>query len=280
MTILSVRELRKSYPGFTLDKVSFTLEKGYIMGFIGRNGAGKTTTLKAMLGLVHPDGGEVELFSQPLAGNELDFRRRMGVVLGECPYPGKRLRDIADVTARFYPGWDEALFQQYLSRFGLDSRRKVRELSAGMKVKFSLALALSHGAELLILDEPTSGLDPVSRDELIGIFLDLVASGERSILFSTHIISDLEKCADYITYIRHGRLFASAEKEAFAEGYRAVSGGREELTEELRRCIIGLREHRFGFEGMLTAADAAMFPSVNTAPMGLEEIMVHLERED
>ena len=280
MSVLSVRELSKSYPGFTLDKVSFSLEKGYIMGFIGRNGAGKTTTLKAMLGLVHPDGGCVEMFSRPLADSEAECRQRIGVVLGGCPYPGKRLRDIADVTARFYPGWDEKLFQAYLARFGLDSGKKVRELSAGMKVKFSLALALSHGAELLILDEPTSGLDPVSRDELIGIFLDLVSGGERSILFSTHIISDLEKCADFITYIRSGRIFASAEKEAFVEGYRAVSGGREELSEELRGCILGLREHRFGFEGMLTAADAAAFPHLNTAPMGLEEIMVHLERED
>lgn len=279
MNMLSVRELSKSYSGFVLDKVSFSLEKGYIMGFIGRNGAGKTTTLKAMLGLVHPDGGTVEMFGEPLRENEPDCRQRIGLVLGEVSYPGKRLEDIGRVTARFYDRWDEELFRQYLARFGLDIRKKVRELSAGMKVKFSLALALSHGAELLILDEPTSGLDPVSRDELIGIFLDLVADGERSILFSTHIISDLEKCADYITYIRNGRIFASEEKERFAEGYRAVSGSSEKLTGKLRERIIGLREHRFGFEGMLTAADAADFPDLATAPMGLEDIMVHWERE-
>lgn len=279
MTMLAVRELSKSYPGFTLDRVTFSVEKGYIMGFIGRNGAGKTTTLKAMLGLVHPDGGVVEVFGQPLMGNELRCRQRIGVVLGECPYPGKSLREIADVTKRFYESWDESLFQQYLRRFDLDPQKRVRELSAGMKVKFSLALALSHGAELLILDEPTSGLDPVSRDELIGIFLDLVAEGERSILFSTHIITDLEKCADYITYIRDGRIVISQEKDAFTEGYRAVSGGSGELTEELRGCIIGLREHRFGFEGMLTAADAKRFPERNTASIGLEDIMVHMERE-
>ena len=279
MTMLSVRELSKCYPGFTLDKVSFSLERGYIMGFIGRNGAGKTTTLKAMLGLVHPDGGTVEMFGEPLAGNELFCRQRIGVVLGDCAYPNKRLRDIAEVTAKFYVNWDENLFQQYLHRFDLDPRKKVRELSAGMKVKFSLALALSHGAELLILDEPTSGLDPVSRDELIGIFLDLVAEGTRSILFSTHIITDLEKCADYITYIRDGRIVTSQEKEVFTENYRAVSGGKEELTESLRECIVGLREHRFGFEGMLSVENARRFPGLNTAPMGLEDIMVHMERE-
>ena len=120
MTMLAVRELSKSYPGFTLDRVTFSVEKGYIMGFIGRNGAGKTTTLKAMLGLVHPDGGVVEVFGQPLMGNELRCRQRIGVVLGECPYPGKRLREIADVTGRFYESWDESLFQQYLRRFDLD----------------------------------------------------------------------------------------------------------------------------------------------------------------
>lgn len=279
MIMLSVRELSKSYPGFYLDKVSFSLEKGYIMGFIGRNGAGKTTTLKAMLGLVHPDGGRVEMFGRTLEGNELACRQNIGVVLGECAYPGKRLGDIAAVTARFYPAWDEALFQDYLRRFGLDPRKRVRELSAGMKVKFSLALALSHGATLLILDEPTSGLDPVSRDELIGIFQNLVADGERSILFSTHIITDLEKCADYITYIRHGRILSTGEKERFTENYLAVSGGKEQLTEELRPCIIGLREHRFGFEGMIPAGEAQRFAHLNPMAMGLEDIMVHMERE-
>lgn len=278
--MLVVEKLSKSYGAFQLDGVSFSLEPGYIMGYIGRNGAGKTTTLKAMLGLVQPDGGRVEMFGQPIAGNELAIRQQLGVVLGDCAYPGKQLADIGAVTARFYSQWDENQFQEYLRRFGLDPRKKVRELSAGMKVKFSLALALSHGAKLLILDEPTSGLDPVSRDEIIGIFLELVADGERSILFSTHIISDLEKCADYITYIRNGHILASMEKDAFTERWLAVSGGREELTEELRRCIIGLREHRFGFEGMLSATDGERFPQLHLTPMGLEDIMVHMERED
>lgn len=280
MAILSVRDLSKSYPGFALDKVSFELEQGYIMGFIGRNGAGKTTTLKAMLGLVHPDGGEVEMFGMPLMGNEIACRQQIGVVLGDVGYTGRKIKDIAGVTSRFYTQWDREEFERYLRRFDLDPEKRVRELSAGMKVKFSLAMALSHRAKLLILDEPTSGLDPVSRDELIGIFLELAADGERSILFSTHIISDLEKCADYITYIRSGRILSTGEKESFAGSWRAVSGGKDELTPALREKIVGLREHRFGFEGMLRTEDVPDFPELSAAPMGLEEIMVHMEREE
>ena len=184
MELLSVRDLCKTYPGFTLDHVSFSLESGYIMGFIGRNGAGKTTTLKSMLGLVHPDGGTVEMFGMDLRENESACRQQIGVVLGDARYYGsKRLRDVAETTARFYEHWDDAAYREYMKRFSLDETKRVRELSTGMWVKFTLALALSHGARLLLLDEPTSGLDPVSRDELLDIFRDTVANGERSILF-------------------------------------------------------------------------------------------------
>ena len=279
MELLSVKDLCKSYPSFALDHVSFALEEGMIMGFIGRNGAGKTTTLKSMMRLVHPDGGEVRMFGLDFAAHELECKRQVGFVLGGVDYyPGKRLRDIADVTGRFYSGWDGAAYRAYLERFGLDENKRVKELSAGMRVKFNLALALSHQARMLLLDEPTSGLDPVSRDELLGIFLDLAADEGHGILFSTHIISDLEKCADTITYIQNGRILSSTDRESFSAAWRAVSGGKDELTDELRGSLVGLREHQFGFEGMLPAADAARFPALRTADIGLEEIMVHLER--
>ena len=213
MELLSVRDLCKTYPGFTLDHVSFSLESGYIMGFIGRNGAGKTTTLKSMLGLVHPDGGTVEMFGMDLRENESACRQQIGVVLCDARYyASKRLRDVAERTARFYEHWDDAAYREYMKRFSLDETKRVRELSTGMWVKFTLALALSHGARLLLLDEPTSGLDPVSRDELLDIFRDTVANGESSILFSTHIISDLEKCADLITYIHNGKILGLVPK--------------------------------------------------------------------
>ena len=152
MELLSVRDLCKTYPGFTLDHVSFSLESGYIMGFIGRNGAGKTTTLKSMLGLVHPDGGTVEMFGMDLRENESACRQQIGVVLGDARYYGsKRLRDVAETTARFYEHWDDAAYREYMKRFSLDETKRVRELSTGMWVKFTLALALSHGARLLLL---------------------------------------------------------------------------------------------------------------------------------
>ena len=168
MHLLEVRELEKRYPTFTLDKVSFSLEPGYIMGFIGRNGAGKTTTMKAMLNLIHRDGGEVFVNGKSFFENERACKGEIGFVMGEFDcYRNATLKTITDVTRRFYPDWDETAYKKYLDRFALVEEKKVKELSAGMRVKYALALALSHNARLLILDEPTSGLDPVSRDDLL-----------------------------------------------------------------------------------------------------------------
>ena len=280
MNILSVEGLCKNYPGFSLDNVSFSLEEGSIMGFIGRNGAGKTTTLKSILGLVHPDSGSVKLCGVDYAAHEAECRRQTGIVFGEVDYyQTAKLRDVAAVTKRFYPDWDDGYYSRLLRDFSLDENKRVRELSAGMRVKFSLAMALAHRPKLLLLDEPTSGLDPVSRDELIGIFLSIVRDGERSILFSTHIISDLEKCADAITYIKGGRILHSLPSEEFLDSYRLVSGGSEELTEELKDRIIGLRQHAFGFEGLLPAEKLGDFPGLSAQVTDMENIMVHIERE-
>ena len=205
MNVLEVRELRKTYPAFTLKDVSLDVPQGAIVGFIGRNGAGKSTTLKSILGLVHPDGGTVRAFGLDYAANEAAIRRRIGVVLGGIDfYPKKKVGVITDVTRRFYSNWDEDKYRHYLELFAIDESKRVDQLSSGMKVKYMIALALSHSAELLILDEPTSGLDPVSRDELVELFRRIVADGSRSILFSTHITSDLEKCASHIAFIKGG----------------------------------------------------------------------------
>ncbi len=280
MSILRIDGLCKNFDTFALKDVSFVVEEGTVMGFIGRNGAGKTTTIKSVLGLVHPDCGVIEFMGKSVKDNEMFLKQNVGVVLGGADYyPAYKLKTIAKVTAKFYENWDEELFESYLEKFSLDKNKRIKELSAGMKVKFSLALALSHGAKLLLLDEPTSGLDPVSRDELIGIFIDLIADGEHSILFSTHIISDLEKCADFITYIQDGRIIESCDKESFAEKYRAVMGG--EITPELEKKLIGIRKNAFGYEAMIKACDEEDFLSVgaSTARIGLEDIMIHLERE-
>jgi ABC-2 type transport system ATP-binding protein len=198
--------------------VSFALPAGQILGLIGKNGAGKTTTLKSMLNMVRPDSGSVAMFGMDFLANEAACKQKIGVVLGEMDfYKQKKLASITAVTRRFYKDWDDAAYQKYLSAFSLDPQKRVKELSSGMKVKYMLALALSHRARLLILDEPTSGLDPVSRSDLLALFRQLVQSGERSILFSTHITTDLEKCADAIAYIKDGQLLKAAEKTAFID---------------------------------------------------------------
>ena len=236
MNVLEVRELRKTYPAFTLKGVSLDVPQGAIVGFIGRNGAGKSTTLKSVLGLVHPDGGTVRAFGLDYADNEAAIRRRMGVVLGGIDfYPKKRVGVITDVTRRFYSNWDEKKYRHYLELFAIDESKRVDQLSSGMKVKYMIALALSHGAELLLLDEPTSGLDPVSRDELVELFRHIVADGTRSILFSTHITSDLEKCASHIAFIKDGEMLYNGGAADFRERFRDKGETMEDIIVAVER---------------------------------------------
>ena len=219
MSIVEVKNLRKEYPSFLLNNVSFKLETGKITGFAGRNGSGKTTTIKSVLGLIHTDGGEITCFGMPLSGHEAEIKRRIGYSTGTVSwYPRRKLKSIADVTKSFYPNWDENAYRKYLELFKLDENKTPLELSEGMKVKFNLLLALSHKAEILILDEPTSGLDPFSRDELLDIFIALRNTGV-AVFFSTHIISDLEKCADDIVYISGGKIKAGMSVKDFNNSY-------------------------------------------------------------
>lgn len=232
MVLCDVRKLTKSYPSFTLSDVSFSLQSGRITGFIGRNGAGKTTTIKSVLGLVHPDCGEISYFGVPFSGNEREIKQRIGFSTGAVNYyPKKKIRSIAAVTKTFYPNWDESAYKEYRELFSLDENKMPCELSEGMKVKLNLLLALSHRAEILILDEPTSGLDPFSREELLELFLELKSRGV-ALLFSTHITSDIEKCADDILYIRKGRLAANCPKDDFLHNYCADG---ETLEESILR---------------------------------------------
>ena len=236
MNVLEVRELRKTYPAFTLKDVSLDVPQGAIVGFIGRNGAGKSTTLKSILGLVHPDGGTVRAFGLDYAANEAAIRRRIGVVLGGIDfYPKKKVGVITDVTRRFYSNWDEDKYRHYLELFAIDESKRVDQLSSGMKVKYMIALALSHSAELLILDEPTSGLDPVSRDELVELFRRIVADGSRSILFSTHITSDLEKCASHIAFIKDGEMLYDGGVEDFKARFRDKGETLEDIIVSVER---------------------------------------------
>ena len=280
MSVLAVKNLCKSYPAFTLQNISFTLEKGRIMGFIGRNGAGKSTTLKSLLNYVHPSRGEIEFFGLPFAAHEEEIKQKIGFVSGGINYYGKKkLRVITDATRRFYTGWDENAYRRYLQMFQLDENKTPEALSEGMKVKYSLALALSHNAQLLILDEPTSGLDPISRDDLLDVFLTLADEG-ISILFSTHITSDLDKCADDITYIKNGQMMASMPMPAFLAQYKVVDLANGQYK-ALAPLLLGTKRSKAGSTALIKSADAhtAIQAGVAVHDADLEEVMIHLEKE-
>ncbi len=235
MNIVEVNGICKSYPSFKLKNASFSLESGKITGFIGRNGAGKTTTIKSMLNLVHIEGGNVSYFGMPILTHESKIKQRLGYSTGTISwYPRKTIRKIVDVTKAFYPNWDEDAYSKYLNMFNLDENKMPIELSEGMKVKFNLLLTLSHKAEVLILDEPTSGLDPFSRDELLDVFMTLKEHGV-TVFFSTHIISDLERCADNIVYISKGEIQAACSKADFMQNYGKSNETLEEIFLRLEK---------------------------------------------
>ncbi len=276
--VLIVDNLCKEYPKFQLNNVSFSVEKGSIMGFIGRNGAGKTTTLKALLNLVHPSSGTIEFFGLNFKDNEKEIKQRIGYAAGGLNYyQRKKIKDIVSITKSFYSNWDDNLYHSYLKRFSLDDEKKLIELSEGMKVKFNLAISLSHHAELLILDEPTSGLDPVSRDDLLEVFLDLAKDGV-SILFSTHITSDLDKCADSITYIQNGKIIASDKTNSFVNSYRLIDVPNT-ISENQRNAFIGISRNKNGDTALIHKSDLNKFADLTLTVPDLETIMVHLEKE-
>lgn len=278
-TVLEVRKLCKQYPAFTLKDVSFSLEKGKITGFIGRNGAGKSTTLNSLLHFVHPDEGEILFWGDEISTKEMEIKQKIGFVSsGMTYYPNKKLKVVTNVTKSFYKEWDEKAYQKYMKEFQLDENKTFKQLSMGMKIKYALALALSHNAELLILDEPTSGLDPVSRENLLEIFMSLCDSG-KTILFSTHITSDLDKCADNIIYIRNGRIVEKSTLSEFVNAYRLVEYKEKELTEEQSQMLVGKRRNKNGWTSLVRAEQADNFKEQITEA-DLDAIMVHLESEE
>lgn len=284
MEVLKIENLCKTYPAFKLDNVSFSMQEGSIMGFIGRNGAGKTTTMKTMLRFVHPENGKVEINGIDISKDEFAVKKIIGFVSGtDCFYGNSTIKKVTSVTKKFYPEWNESKYRELLQKFNLDETKQIKKLSAGMKIKYQVALAMSHDAKLLILDEPTSGLDPVSRDELVIIFEDYVADKKHSILFSTHITSDLEKCADSVTYIKSGKIIANTGIKQFADSYVMVKGNTSSLTDELKSKTIGLhvRAGTEEIDALVKAEDKVLFENIagiEITAANLEEIMVHQER--
>ncbi|RED77581.1 MULTISPECIES: ABC transporter ATP-binding protein [Cohnella] len=280
MLALEIRSINKKYEGFQLKDVSFQLEKGYIMGFIGANGAGKTTTIKSILNMIHIDSGEVSILGKSMSEHELELKQDIGCAFGGIDfYTRSKIKTLTEVIKKFYKNWDDGTYKSYLRRFKLDENKKVAELSTGMKVKYGLALALSHGAKLLVLDEPTSGLDPVARDDLLDVFQELVADGEISILFSTHITSDLEKCADFITFIANGQIVGSAEKNEFVESYRLLNGSESQL-EQVKERLISYKVNSFGFTGLIHFRDFVPTSGIKAVTPNLEEIMIYFAKKE
>jgi ABC-2 type transport system ATP-binding protein len=277
---LEVRNLRKDYKTFSLKDVSFALPRGTIMGLVGPNGAGKTTVIKLILNLTRRKAGEVRVFGEDLMAREKEIKSRLGFV-HEVPalVEDATLRDLAAAVAPLYEKWDGALFRSLISEFGLPLGKKFKKLSHGMKMKFSLALALSHDADLLVLDEPTSGLDPVFRRELLERLSDLIQDERKAVLFSTHITSDLETTADYITLLNAGKVVFSLPKDEIRETWAVVKGGSELLNGKLRPLFRAIRETPHYVEALtsdLRSSRSELPPGAVIEKASLEDIMVFM----
>lgn len=280
---LEVTGLVKSYDNFKLDGVTFNIEPGYIMGYIGPNGAGKTTTINMILGILKPDDGQVKLFGQELDENSTSLKERIGFVIGETTfYEFLGAQDMAGIVARFYKNWDWKAFDRYMHMFGLNKNQKIDSFSKGMKVKYMLACALSHNAELLVLDEPTSGLDPVFRSELMDIFQDIISDGHRTILFSTHITSDLDNIADYVTFINNGSIIFSEDKDSVLSRFAIIKGGRDQRENVIHTGrAMGILNSEVGFSALVDNREWFLRNPVKGAVLekaSLEDIMVHYVR--
>ncbi len=280
--ILEIDNLKKEFSDFSLKGIGFSLEKGCIMGFIGPNGAGKTTTIKLIMNLLKKDGGEIRVFGLDNIKYEKEIKNRVGFVYDvNCFYEELTVDEMKKIIAPFYKEWDEEAYKSYLKKFAITFNKKIKDLSRGMKMKYSLALALSHNAELLIMDEPTSGLDPLVRREMLDILIDVVQDENKSVFFSTHITSDLERIADYITFIDDGNIVFSKSKDDIMDNFGLVKGPMELLDEDIRKLFIGFKESSFGFEGLVAnkyEARKILNDKVIIEKPTLDDIMVYFSR--
>ncbi|MFZ7131157.1 MAG: ABC transporter ATP-binding protein [Eubacteriales bacterium] len=277
--LLEVKGVCKSFPSFVLNDISFTLPKGYIMGLVGPNGAGKTTTIQLILNMLDKDAGEILVFGRDNVKNENLIKQDVGVVFDSVFYVDSwTVKDTEKAISTFYDNWNHDIFKKMIRRFDLESNKKVSQLSRGMQMKLMLVCAFSHDAKLLILDEPTSGLDPVTRDELLEILQDYIKDGERSVLFSTHITTDLERIADYITFINQGELFFTGSMEDLLGSYRIIKGRSQNLTTSLEKNIMGLRKTDIGFEGLIGAREAAQHNECVIEAATIEDIVINVSK--
>lgn len=268
--MIELRGVTKRYPGFDLGPLDLVIEEGFVTGFVGANGAGKTTTIKVLLGMILPDSGTV---SSPDMAD-------IGVVLDVPSYDGEwRVSTVGKVLSPFYPQWSDVRFGELLARFDVPRDRKVKRLSRGMGMKLQIAAAFAHNAKLLILDEPTSGLDPLSRDELAEIISDFMIDDQRTVLFSSHITSDIDRVADYVAVIDKGNIVAYAERSELIDSYRLVHGGSTPPSSGITASAYGLRTHAAGWDALIPFGLLGEVPGdALSEPPTLNDLVVRIAR--
>lgn len=255
--VIELRNISKAFNGFRLENLSLDVKRGYVTGFIGANGAGKTTTIKIMMNLLKPDRGEVKVFGLNYQQHEKEIKERIGFVFdNHLFYDHITLKEMKQIIAPAYKRWDERQFHYYVDKFELPLKKRMKSFSKGMKMKASLAFALSHHAELIIMDEPTSGLDPVFRRELLEMLHDLMIKGDKTIFYSTHITTDLDRLADYISFIQNGKLVFTKEFYKIEEEYALVKGSTELLDADTEKEFIAIRKTNTGFEALTANVQA------------------------
>lgn len=276
MNAIEIRGLCKNYKNFRLDNLDLALPCGCIMGLIGENGAGKSTTINLLLDIIKKDSGEIRILGKEISADAVDAKNDIGVVLDEpCFHEQLKAPQINKIMKNIYTNWNEETFFSLLDRFDIDGKKKFKALSKGMKMKLSIAVALSHDAKLLVLDEPTSGLDPVIRDEIVDIFYEFTRNPANSVLISSHIVSDLEKLCDYIAFIHKGKLILCDEKDRLLEKYCIIHCSADELSQIPDSAIKSKKESPYGVEAIVERYAADGF---ETNPVGIEELFVAVVR--
>ncbi|MEK4699451.1 ABC transporter ATP-binding protein [Solibacillus sp. FSL R7-0668] len=281
-SVIKLNNVSKHFSGFEVKDVSFEVKKGFVTGFVGANGMGKSTTIKLIMNLLQPDKGEVSVFGLDYQTHEREIKQRIGFVYDEHVfYENLTLQEMKKIIEPAYDNWDEGIFQRYVAEFQLPLKKKLKTFSKGMQMKASLAIALSHHADLIIMDEPTAGLDPVFRRELLSLLRTIVQDSEKTIFFSTHITSDLDRIADYIVFIHEGQLIFTQEFYKLEQQYVLVKGGLDLLDADTRKSFIAIQQSKHGFEGLSADKSAVMELFGDLAiyePATLEDILYYTKK--
>lgn len=279
--LLEVTNISKQYRDFSLQDISFSLPAGYIMGYIGQNGAGKTTTLNAITHLIRTGEGTITIDGISFEKDPVAYRNMIGYIGDSSYFPqNMTIKDIRHILKDFYPSFSPDIFDSHVAKWRLPSDDKIKNFSRGMKVKLMFASVLSRDTRLLVLDEATNGLDPLIRKQVLTLLQEYISDGSRSVLFSTHVLADLEQIADYIFFIDHGTKIFCGEKEELTEKYLLVRGGLQDLSPQLKQALIGIEKNEFGFEALYdTASGTALPPEAVFSQPSIDQIVVHMIEE-